>query len=84
MVQVDDAVDLRAARVAILALPGTLVVEAEPDAAAQAVAVFEPNFRSAGVGEVVEVDAGIDELRLRRQGQVSLSSRGWPPSRLIA
>lgn len=61
VVEVGDAVDMRAARLARLVLPLALIVGGETEAAGQAVAAAVGDQRRIGIGEGVEVDRGADE-----------------------
>ena len=61
VVEIGDAVDMRAARLARAVLPLALIVGGEAEAADQAVAAAVGDQRRIGIGEGVEVDRGADE-----------------------
>jgi hypothetical protein len=61
VVEIGDAVDMRAARLARAVLPLALIVGGEAEAAGQAVAAAVGDQRRIGIGERVEVDRDADE-----------------------
>src|SRR3954462_682335 len=64
--QIGDAVDV-GAHDARAVVPGPLMVECQPRAAEQAVAITQRDRRAEPIGKAVESDLRIGKLRLRRQ-----------------
>src|SRR5690606_37891604 len=66
VVEVGDAIDMSPVQHAVSILPRAFMIECEANSTLQAVALAEMD-RSAGhiFTEIIEIDAGIDQLRLR-------------------
>src|SRR3546814_14358262 len=81
IVQVGDTVNVAAPRLSRRILPAVLVVEADPGAPFQALAVLVRNQRTMGIRSGVEPTIRQCKLELRSDGQLASRSPAAPEQR---